>query len=381
MRKKYIHILKKKVIGGHIGWLIQQGYKRLALPISQLINCPLCGPLIGGLLVTYRCNSRCLMCDLWRRAQKETRREFSTNEFKKIIDGFKAIGVSGIGLDGGEPFLREDIFEVIAYMVKKGIPVSCPSNGHLFNDDLAQKLVISGLDTISFSLDGSNSTIHDYLRGMKGSFDRVVKAIGLINYYRRKLGKRINLTVATAISSVNFAEVSNIIKLVQDLGVDGLSFTAVDLSGYGESREEKEKELLAPIDRKIKNELFEELLALKRGIRFIDNSENYIKLIRDYYFERRPLPIKCLAAYTSLIVDCYGDVYPCFGYEEMKQKVGTIKADGVRNFWYLKEYRKKRPEILRCRKCFFSCQMELNFIYEGLPKKEDLRNESPNNDN
>ena len=138
--------------------------------------------------VTSRCNLRCRMCDIW----KSKKKELTTEIWKRFIDDISAVGVKTIVFSGGEPLLRQDIFELIAYSREKKLNVCLTSNGTLIDNDIADKLLSSGIGVVNISLEGP-SEVHNYLRG-GGSFEKAVAAL-------EKLRQRgIETTVATVVS-------------------------------------------------------------------------------------------------------------------------------------------------------------------------------------
>lgn len=165
MRKKHISVLKLQLKNFNIKWIFKQIIKYFAMPIEYFIKRPFTGPIFGGLMVTYKCNMQCIMCDLWRR---KVENELSFNEIKKIVDDLSYLGVSGIALSGGEPLVRKDIFDIIKYIKSKKIPVAMSTNGLLLaKKETTDILFESGIDSIALSLDSVNPELHNRLRGKK----------------------------------------------------------------------------------------------------------------------------------------------------------------------------------------------------------------------
>jgi MoaA/NifB/PqqE/SkfB family radical SAM enzyme len=127
---------------------------------------------------------------------------------------------------GGEPFLREDLLEVIEYSVKRNLPTEVVSNGVLIDNDLAKKIVFSGLENIAISLDGAREPTHDLIRE-KGSFRKAVKAIENLVEAKRKIGFGPQISVWTTMMRENVRELFEIISLIRDLGVECLVYHPV----------------------------------------------------------------------------------------------------------------------------------------------------------
>jgi MoaA/NifB/PqqE/SkfB family radical SAM enzyme len=171
-RKLYAELLQKNIRKGRLLWVLKQGLRYFGVLASSICNKPLCGPLVGSILVTYRCNANCKMCDLPLRGCKDL--ELPTNELKKLIDSFKELGVSSIGFSGGEPFLRKDIFKLIQHAKAKGLSTQIATNGFLLNTENITSIFESGLDSINISLDSSLPETHKEIRGVTDGFQKDV---------------------------------------------------------------------------------------------------------------------------------------------------------------------------------------------------------------
>lgn len=133
--------------------------------------------------VTDKCNLRCKHC--YRSGKPIEEVPFS--DAKKIMDNLAdasgKLGNCVVGLTGGEPLLREDIFRILDYLKEKcneGYPTSAllMTNGTLITSKIAQKLnsYFPFLHSVQISLDGATPEVHDAIRG-KGSFKRAVKGL------------------------------------------------------------------------------------------------------------------------------------------------------------------------------------------------------------
>ncbi|NQT23415.1 MAG: radical SAM protein, partial [Candidatus Omnitrophica bacterium] len=144
-------------------------------------------PAFCLLVVSKICNFRCKMCNMWKNKDRQIdRKELSIEEMKGFVDDLKNVTTEPIfiHLIGGEALLRKNLTEIISYIRKSGFNSSITTNGYYINDEMAKKLVESGLKGIFLSLDGFKEETHDYLRGVKGSYRHVKDAIELLNKYR-----------------------------------------------------------------------------------------------------------------------------------------------------------------------------------------------------
>jgi len=366
MRDSYLSYAIKLIKEGKFLDLFKQIYKFFAIPISHSLNKSFCGPIHGILAVNYDCNQRCKMCDLFNRPLEYKRKnidKLNTNEMLKIIDDFAYIGTSGIGFTGGEPILRKDIYELIIYAKSRGLFTHMSSNGMEINLDVAKKLINAGLDAISFSLDGATEATHDFIRGVNGSFRKVINAVQSCKKARKELGKGFVIISVCVINGKNIDEVIDLVDVAIEAGVDKVSFSPVhDIGSMKKDREtlndlRVDKETLDKVAKVV-----EKLIEIKKKRKIIDNNIAYLKLFRRA-FENKDLPFPCYAGYVTIGVDAYGNIFPCFGWMETNHKIGNIRNISLREFWVSNGIKEARKAIKKCRACYWNNQTELTLAF------------------
>lgn len=144
------------------------------------------------ILLNYACNARCFFC-----SQDFSARSVDS-DFEKIAAdirrGYK-LGYRKLGLTGGEPLIRPDIVKIVEYAKKTGFPyVRIQTNGIRLSDEkLAGKLAKAGLTYARISVHGHNAKIHDFLVGVPGAFNGILK--GIESLQKRKIRIGLNLVV------------------------------------------------------------------------------------------------------------------------------------------------------------------------------------------
>src|SRR4030042_3844824 len=132
------------------------------------------------LFMTYRCTSCCRMCTIWKHGLNcDSNKELNLVDWKKVIDALDEVNVAEFELFGGDSLLRKDVtIPLIEYIKKKNEKawIDLPTNCNLLDKTTAIQLVKSGLDRIYLSLDGPLD-VHDKIRGKKGIFNNVQKAL------------------------------------------------------------------------------------------------------------------------------------------------------------------------------------------------------------
>lgn len=198
--------------------------KNLDYYFSEILEKSFAKPHWIYISLSHKCNYNCLMCGVVKILKGyELSREILEKSLDEICNWKWD---SAVMFTGGEPFLRKDIFELISYSVNRGLKTELVSNGSLINEDLAFKIVSSGLQNIAVSLDGAKEETHDFIRE-KGAFKKTLNAIDNLVAAKRKNGFGPQISVWTTIMKKNIKELFDVISLVKSLGVDCLVYHPV----------------------------------------------------------------------------------------------------------------------------------------------------------
>jgi heme b synthase len=103
--------------------------------------------------------------------------ELTTDECKKVIDGIAQMGQAVVILTGGEPMLREDIYDIAKYGFNLGLRMVMAPCGLLLDKESCRKIIDAGISRISLSIDGATALSHDAFRGHVGAFDKLMTGI------------------------------------------------------------------------------------------------------------------------------------------------------------------------------------------------------------
>jgi len=130
-------------------------------------------------------------------------------------------------LSGGEPLLRDDIFELARYGVQAGLRVSMGTNATLIDDSVASRLRECGIGSVAVSLDSSTHEFHDLLRGVDGSWESAIKGISAC------VRANIPIQINTTVSDGNCRDVDRIIDLSEKLGAKDVHLFFLVSTGRG----------------------------------------------------------------------------------------------------------------------------------------------------
>jgi MoaA/NifB/PqqE/SkfB family radical SAM enzyme len=309
-------------------------------------------PLYVGLSVGTVCNLRCKQCDLWKLPTKPSA-YLKTEEIKEILLELKKwLGPFRLTFTGAEPFVRQDIFEIIRFADQNDIETILTSNGYLIDKKMAKKIIDSGLKVMVVSLDGAKAKTHDFLRGKTGSYCRAIQSLRFL-VKSREADKHPKIYVNTVISSQNLGELARLVELVKDEGLDGIRFEALESKSlFGRETYRAnwfKRSSLWPKESQKTSATIDEIIKLKKQKMPILNTVKELKELKLYYQD--PVLISrsskfCFSGIRNFAIDEYGKVKLCFGMPA----VGDLLTQSPKQIWYGSKAAKLRQVIRNCRR-------------------------------
>jgi heme b synthase len=161
--------------------------------------------------ITRNCNLACVHCRA-SATMGPYSGELDTAAALQLLEQVAEVEKCIVILTGGEPLLRDDIFEVAAHGSSLGLRMVMAVNGTLVTEANAGRMADAGIQRISISLDGASAEKHDAFRGVEGAFDGALRGIGLI----KRAG--IDFQVNTTVTRANLEEIPRIEDLAVGLG-------------------------------------------------------------------------------------------------------------------------------------------------------------------
>lgn len=153
--------------------------------------------------------------------------------FTIIVDEGKELGISGIKLTGGEPFIHPDIIKILRYIRDKALILTIESNGVALTPHLADLIRSCKKPFISISIDGLQES-HEWMRGVKGSFQRVSQGV------RCLVETGVHPQVIMAVSKRNKHEIADLARYAQNLGASSVKYNFVTPTSRGETMGEED---------------------------------------------------------------------------------------------------------------------------------------------
>ena len=141
-------------------------------------------PLYADFLITPFCNLECSFCSAAATKNKLSKIKVLTlDEIDNIFNQLDELEVLKISLEGGDPFCRDDIIEIMHLADKHDFNYYINTNGTLIDEKKAKEISKTNVDKICISIDGPNAEVHDRSRGVKGTFKKVNNAIKYLKKY------------------------------------------------------------------------------------------------------------------------------------------------------------------------------------------------------
>src|SRR5215471_6652828 len=166
-------------------------------------------PLSAQMDLTYRCNERCVHCYL----PHHDAGELTTAEISRVFRELADAGTLFLTLSGGEPLVRKDFFEIVAFARSLQFNVKLKTNGILIGAREAARLRALGIEKVQISIYSHRAEVHDKITKVKGSFARSVRAICFLKEQGLKVA------IATILMKQNLDDYREVMALARKLNV------------------------------------------------------------------------------------------------------------------------------------------------------------------
>ena len=302
-------------------------------------------PVLGEIAVTYRCNNRCRFCYVGNNSDPGP--EMSGDQIKKIIMTFREEAkIPFFSFTGGEPLLRGDLEEFIAFAGTAELSVNLVSNGTLADRPRAKSLFHSGLRTAQVSVEAPDRETHDFLSAVPGSFDKTIAGIDALK------SAGISVQTNTTITAANVSRAAEMPEFLEGLGITRFAMNLFIPVGTGRENGDLffSYSGIGPVIEAVRRQ------AASRNMTFYWYSPvphcHYNPLARG-------LGNKSCAAMDGLIsVSPTGDVLPCSSYP---LPLGNLLESDFRSVWFSEKaahFKQKHYAAEACTSCskFIACQ-------------------------
>lgn len=288
--------------------------------------------LNGTVIVTYRCNARCNMCNRYKCPSKPDE-ELSLETIKKLPQMYFT------NITGGEPFIRTDLKDIVRELYKKSERIVISTNG-FFTDriiDLCNEFPNLGIRISIEGLEETNNKIRGLDDGFKKGYGTLQKLV--------EMGMK-DVGFGMTVQDANTDDVVPLYNLSNEMNMEFATATLHNSFYFVEA-----KNIIKDRPKVAKNfeNLINELLKSNSPKKWFRAYFNH-GLINYMYGQERLLP--CDMAFDTFFIDPYGDVMPCNGTKD-KEVMGNLNEQSWDELWNSKEAEAVRSKVRNCnRNCW-----------------------------
>jgi len=278
-----------------------------------------------------------------------TEREISTERAKKLIDEIAELEPDWVIIEGGEPLLREDLFELLGLMRQRQLEVHLTTNGMLMNPQIRTALKQLKVK-VAVSIDGATAATYEAIRN-GASFERVVQEAR--DCAREGILEAINFTIL----KTNYTEIPGIFELVASIGASKITFIGL------KPCQDYTEELLTPQEYGEAIELACQA-AQKTGVEFFFDEPFFWATVREREIPAQmpavgagilvPSTTACIFG-EYLLIEPNGDVKPCTFAPLV---LGNVNEKPLGEIWrevlaspFLRQLKDPKTRTGYCRSC------------------------------
>jgi heme b synthase len=337
--------------------------------------------------ITRRCNLRCVHCRSSSEEEIKGHPDFTTGEAFRVLEDIASYAKPVIVLSGGEPLMRNDVFDIAQHGTNLGLRMCLASNGTMVTEEICGKIKDSGIRIVSLSLDGSTEAVHDDFRSQEGAFAGAINAAKLF----KKHG--IEFIINSSFTKRNQEDIPRVYRLAKELGATAWYMFMIVPTGRGE---EIMNELISKED-------YEDILEWHYEM----EKEEDVMLVRPtcaphYYrivlqknkesddkLKRRTLKFStggakgCIAGQLICLIDVDGNVLPCSYFPK---SAGNVREQSFKDIWENSELFKSLRDFKsykgRCGSCEYinvcgGCRARAYSVYGDYLEEEPFCSHVP----
>ncbi len=259
--------------------------------------------------VSNRCNMRCSFCQFWSNGVRPEL-ELTLADFERLEAELFDIGRFVISIEGGEPFVRPDIVDIVRILSRRHAAVLY-TNGWYITEEVAAELFTTGLSQVGVSIDFPDAARHDKKRGLVGGWERAWRAVEWLRDAAPHGGRQVH--VMTVYMEENRRDFEAMLAQSAARGV-GHYITLLAIQGTRRDPEGGHWPT-EPIS--------EDLLRLWNRHPHFRVFQDYLSLM-DPFLEQRDMPA-CRAGHQSFNIDHLGNVAPCI--EKIDEPAGNVREE------------------------------------------------------
>ncbi len=314
----------KKCLNAIQVWASFKAAKKTKQPIQKGY------PIALSIEPTTSCNLRCPECPSGLRSFTRPTGMIKKELFTKLVDELSPTLTYLTFYFQGEPFLHPEFLTMVKYANDQGIYTATSTNAHYIDKSTAEKIILSGLNRVIISLDGTTQETYEQYR-LGGNIAKVLEGTkNLIEAKRKLKSKATTIVFQYLVVKPNEHQIEEAKRLAQNLGVDEILFKTAQVYDYENGNE------LIPSTNKY---------------------SRYKKLPNGKYQLKRKSPIdNCWRMWQSAVITWDGDVVPCCFDKDSEHVMGNVQRESFGDIWHNTTYTNFRRTLLRGRENIKMCK-------------------------
>lgn len=291
--------------------------------------------------VTRACNLKCKHC--YRDAGSRDNNELNLQEARALLKEITRAGFKIVILSGGEPLLRDDIYELISFACACGLRPVLGTNGTLIDQRVAKKLKQAGLKRVGISLDSQILHIHDKFRQENGAWLKSVQAM------RACLNTGLDFQIHTTVTQWNYKDIEQVTDLASEFGACAHHIFFLVPTGRGKEIEDL---IISPRDYRI---LLKNILMKQKKVRIELKpvcAPQFIRVAKRMKIDTR-FQRGCLAGISYCCILPNGDIHPC---PYLPIRLGNVREVNFSSLWRENEILRRLRSLDykgKCAKCAY----------------------------
>lgn len=271
--------------------------------------------------LTYRCPLQCPYCSN-PLDYAQYKQELTTQEWCDVFDQARQLGAVQLGFSGGEPLVRQDLEDLVAYAHNKGFYTNLITSGMGLNKTRIARLKQAGLDHIQISFQASDPVVNNALAGSKHAFEQKYEMSRLVKKYDYPM------VLNFVIHRQNIDQIDQIIELCLELGADTVELAICQFYGWAFENMQGLLPTKAQLVRaeRITNEYRQKIKAKNIKCKLIF-------VVPDYYEER---PKACMDGWGKIFLTVApdGTALPCHAARQLPLLFPNVRDTKLSHIWY-----------------------------------------------
>lgn len=288
---------------------------------------------------TTACNLRCPECPSGLRSFSRPTGNLKADFFRRTIDEVADHLLYLIFYFQGEPYINPSFLDMVQYAHRKNIYTITSTNGHFLNDENARQTILSGLDRLIISVDGTTQEVYEQYR-KEGKLEVVLQGARNVVKWKRELKSATpHIVFQFLVVRPNEHQLDAVRALAQEIGVDEVAFKTAQVYDYEEGN---------PL--------------LPRQEKF----SRYRQLPNGKYVPKAALHNHCWKLWHACVITWDGMVVPCCFDKDAQHEMGQLQDQSLRAIWRSQPYQRFRKSLFRgrssidiCTNCTEGCKVWL----------------------